>query len=747
MPEGHITKGAVNKSLDKSSSSDTECTLPNLTVDEVSPSSLISVIQGYARQILLEGGVDFDKIESGDIRLPTIVYMTYWHHRLHATPHEQETVFKDFVQYLGDAVPDAPNVINNLLSSQELRVGSAEYVNKLMVPSRTVDLVITKQGAYEEIPSEDRDILCVGRTYYPFGSSLPGGFIRDTDIDNVLGVSAPTFAALRVAGEKVLGLTPNNAHYLREFDDKGKEHFTVRKLGEESPAVKIYVDEGSGYHFRENIQSVFRPSDSRHLVDTVGFKCELVGEPKDSVFAWLKKGQIMSSESPSGGLAFNHHREIIAHIGSRTSLEKERELKEHNFIRSVIEDPLGKDAEFQERFNRNNRSPYTSFPELLPAIENILELLYSDDINEMCEKIPTLTGVRDLATMSLRHCTLKNKTFCPYLPTILAIHEAIKFFDIIEREKVNFYDSAPKDRIIEHNPKNTPHAYYHNYRYAYRMNETHSRIPDQIILLTFEALDAEDLLRVRGSRNRLVGLSKSFLYVDEFFQSGFEFLIHDYNHSYRMIMEDEAYMKKHDLSPDEYYAKSIEFSNAYLDQLKIRESDSEEQREMKKLKKIILFEVCHEDARPFLPDVLCQYIQQVEGQSVPFEGPHIDPETNYFDILETRDTGIATLSYVRNKLQNGFYDQVDSEVCDIVDPKYRTSEWIAKAAYEMLAELQATPSKEAQIDPSGRVSLNWLLLRTVSVGPDNVHESKIVDPILTQLEGEARFLNEKRYQL
>lgn len=724
-----------------------DSTLPNFVVDEVSPSNLISVIHGYAAEILTQSGVDFNRIECADIRLPTIVYMTYWYHRLHATPNEQKIIINDLKEYLSDSSPDIEKVIDNLLTNEMLRVGSKEYVNKLLVPARTVDLVITKQGAYEDVPSEQRDILCVDRTFYPYGSCLPGGFLRDTDIDNPLGVSARIFAALRVAGEKVLGLTASNAEYLREYDVNGKEHYTVRKLGDTSPAVIIYIDEGSGYHFRENIQSVFRPSDSRHIVDTVGFKCELKGDLVNPIFEWKQKGQIMSSDSPSGGLAFNHHREIIAHIGSRTSVERESQLKEHEFIRSIIKDPLGKDKEFQDRFNLNNRSPYSSFPELFPVVDKILKLLYEDDVNKICEEIPALVGVRDLASISLRHCTLKNKTFCPYLDTIHAIHEAIKFFDVLERQKINFYDSLPKDKIIEHNPREKQYAYYHSYRYLYRVAEILQRIPDQILHLTFESLDAEDLLRVRGSRNRLVGLSKLFLYVDEFLQSGFEFLIHDYNHSYRMIIEDEAYMKKHGLTPDEYYGKSTEFSEKYLDQLKICQADTEEQREIKKLKKIILFEICHEDARPFLPDVICEYVQQMEGQPVPFEGPHIDPDTNYFDILETRDTGIATLSYVRNKLQNGFYDQVDSEVCDIVSPKYRTSEFIAKAAYEMLEELQATPSPNAELDDNGKVSLNWLILRTVSVGPDNIHESRIDDPILQQLQGEARLLNPKRYQL
>ncbi len=52
------------------------------------------------------------------------------------------------------------------------------------------------------------------------------------------------------------------------------------------------------------------------------------------------------------------------------------------------------------------------------------------------------------------------------------------------------------------------------------------------------------------------------------------------------------------------YQKAHAFGQGYLDSIKIQKTDSKEQKEIKKLKKIILFEIIHEDARPFLPQVL-----------------------------------------------------------------------------------------------------------------------------------------------
>ncbi|PXX37204.1 hypothetical protein, partial [Undibacterium pigrum] len=41
--------------------------------------------------------------------------------------------------------------------------------------------------------------------------------------------------------------------------------------------------------------------------------------------------------------------------------------------------------------------------------------------------------------------------------------------------------------------------------------------------------------------------------------------------------------------------------------------------------------------------------------------------------------GITALSYVRHKLQHGFFDQTDSQNIQIVSPKYRSVEWIVRA--------------------------------------------------------------------
>lgn len=705
----------------------------------VNPEAKIQEIHDQVAEMLTSADVPIEKMTNGEIRPASVLYMVYWFHRLKNNPEEQSRIRQNLAEYIGTSAADSAAVTEALFSSEALDEPAKEYVESLLVPVKTVDLLITKTES-----AEDKEILCTERTYYPIGISLPGGIIKDEDEDNALGLPAREFAAMRVAGEKVLGLG-DKVLYSRETDEKGKLYFLVR--GEtDLPAVRLYAEDEGGYEFRENVKSVLRPSDPRHIVDTIGFKCVIEGEPHGAL-RWENKSKIMDPESATGGFAFGHHREIVAQITAQTSVEKEREMKERDFVRGIIKEPLKSYRSLQERFKEQKDSPEASFPELFPVVDKLLSDFFNEETNELCRQIPLLAGVRDKAVISLRQVSLKNRTFCPYQPTLRAIAEGIAFFDIVARQKKGFYDTMPKDKIVEHNPRTTPYASYHMYRYKYRLDQLMNMVPDEIIIPTYESLSATDLMRTRGVPIRFVGISHDFLYVDEFEQSPEEFFMHDANHSWRMVMEDRDAEKKYGKTKEQLIEESNAFISEYMDHIKVRKTDSEEEREMKKLKKIILFEIVHEDARPFLREVIGRYIQTKEGTPVPFEVPRVDPKTGYMDVVDTLDTGISTLSYVRNKLQHGFYDQVDAQLPQIVSPKYRTAEWIARAAQEMLAELKATPEKHTELDKDGRVSYEWLLRRTASAGPDNVHDAEYDDPALEKYGDATEKLNPKRYQV
>jgi hypothetical protein len=300
---------------------------------------------------------------------------------------------------------------------------------------------------------------------------------------------------------------------------------------------------------------------------------------------------------------------------------------------------------------------------------------------------------------------------------------------------------VPADSVIDHNPKETENAAYHMYKYRYRMDEMLARVPQEILIPTFASLSATDLMKVRGVPLRFVGLSTEFVYVDEFEQSPEEFLMHDVNHSYRMMEEDEAYRAAHGQSKADLLAHQAAFIRFYLARIKPSADDDLKTRELKKIKKIIVFEVVHEEAKPFLPDVLLASIVKKEGGETRFEMPVIDKKTGYLDIVDVVDTEINSLSYVRNKLLCGFYDRVDKQNVHIVNPAYRKSTFIAEAAFDMVRELSAFLGRAVEVDAA------YLLKRTCSAGPENIHGPLTVDDedLARHSDGVAH-LNPKRYR-
>jgi hypothetical protein len=689
-----------------------------------------------AKQLLINAGLEKKLITSEQIRVHSLLYMVYWFNRLENNTEEQKHIKDNLEQYLSKSKVDVDDLIKGFYYEQLLAF-SNQYVKEEILPIQTVDLIIEK----DNVDSNLKEVLLFERPGFPQGISLPGGLVEDSDEDNELNIDQKTFAALRVAAEKVLYLNQDEQVYKINHKEDGEIYYSVEnKLGNKK--IIIHPQNIYGYSINENLKSVIRPSDPRHLVDTIGFKCEIIdNDTKEKEYFWETKENLLNHnlQHSTQNFAFNHHKEIILHTLAKTSVENEMNFNETKFIKDIIEKPLDSYNSFMERFKENNFNPYTSFPELFPTVNKVMNELFSDEINTMCEENEILIGFRDKVVNSLRHVSLKNRVFCPYLPTVQAIFDSIAFFDVVARQKKEFYKDLSTSEIIEHNPKQTPNASYHMYKYQYRMNELLSKIPDEIIIPTFTATSATDLMKVRGVPIRFVGLSTDFIYVDEFEQSPEEFLMHDGNHSYRMMIEDEKYMADNHLSKEDFINQHHGFISQYLPSIKISSQDTEEEKELKKIKKIILFEVCHEDAKPLMPEIILSALVRKEGGETKFELPIIDEKTHYLDIVDVLDTEISTLSYVRNKLQCGFYDKVDKQNTQIVNPKYRKSDFIAKAALEMVNELSTMLNKKVDVD------YEYLLRRICSVGPNNIYEAYEDDENLKKYGDGASYLNPKRY--
>jgi hypothetical protein len=647
-------------------------------------------------------------------------------------PDQKEKIVSAICEYVYWDYTSNMQQIDLLLQSDILKNQAQEYVENQIIPNKTIDLVILKWEG------DSKEILVSHREMYPAWLALPGWFLIDTDESNSDNIPAYIYASLRIAGSKVLPW--NKFIYGVNFEEK--YYFIKDDLESE---VRIAFRNANGYRFTDNLTYMTVPSDPRHMVDTVGVQCELIGNSSDKYLVWRPKKDILDQNIEKWWFIFWHHREIVAHLWARNPALSLEYAKHHEWMQSLIRNPEEAYEKISNAFKSTDGSINTSIPELAPIVKKILDNLLSPGINDLCKADPTLKGIRDKTIISLRHCMLWNRNFCPYLPTLEAIMKGITFFDIAARVKKWFYNDIPVDGLYEHNPRVKPYASYHMYRYEYRWNEIKGMIPNQIIIPTFEPLGATDIMKIRGVPIHFVWLSTEFTYVDEFEQSPEEFFMHDVNHSYRMILETEKYIKIKWLSHDQFIEESNKFIREFLGNIKILSTDIEEQKELKKLKKIIVFEVVHEDARVFMRDSIIEALQVKEGWPVPFEVPHINPEW-WMEMVDTLDNWISPLSYVRNKLQHGFYDKIDTQIMQIVHQKYRTSDWIARAAYEVLKDLWATPQINVDTDKYWNVSYDWLIARTCSVGPDNIHISPIEDPAFKRFHDGNTAVNPKRYQ-
>lgn len=174
--------------------------------------------------------------------------------------------------------------------------------------------------------------------------------------------------------------------------------------------------------------------------------------------------------------------------------------------------------------------------------------------------------------------------------------------------------------------------------------------------------------------------------MDEFLQSPLEFLIHDLNHAWKMMDMDDQFLKANgDITRKELMENSSRFIGEYFPRIALEKGENEELREIKKLKKIILFEVGHEDARPLLPGVIGRALLEEEGYPFPDIAVIVDRETGPY-LKKSMISGITALAYVRHKLQHGFFDQTDAQNSQIVHPSYRSVDWIVRAATEILSE-------------------------------------------------------------
>ncbi|MET0356048.1 MAG: hypothetical protein ABW044_04675 [Cellvibrio sp.] len=619
----------------------------------------------------------------------SILYMVYWFHRLR-DPMRKNAMQDCISKYLH--VDRESAGVKALVSDPTLKFQAKDRIDQGIMVRKTVDILVMRDS------QNGREFLTLDRSVFPEGIALPGALLRDEDEQNDAGIPGNIFAALRVTSNKVFGSSEP------EFgisEAGGRKYYFVRtKAGKEA---RIYMDRTISHGYRDHLKEIAFPSDPRHIVDTIGFLVE-ISDTEQINGRWLPASVITTPNAKEGSFAFGHHKQIAASILAK-NFSKTVGVSHHEWIRNLVKNPADVYVDLRERFALNQNNVDTSVPELLPVIDYVRSQMMLPAMDEKCGSNAALASMREQLVHKLHHVSIQNGAMCPYAATLRILFEAVGFFDVACRIEKNLSTHFQK-------------------KYWYRYEELMRRIPEVIIIPTFDNISATDLMKIRGTPIYFIGVSPDPVYVDEFWQSPLEFLIHDLNHSWKMMdMDDKFFQKYPDVSRAELIEKSNNFIREYFPTIAIQKIDTEEQRELKKLKKIILFEVAHEDARPLLPSIVSEALLEDEGYEFPDNVVRYDDSENQAYLEKRTIPGITALSYVRHKLQHGFFDQTDSQNIQIVSPKYRSVEWIVKATEELLIEMGAVISPIIQAEGL----TEYLTRQACSRGPTILHSPENLD--------------------
>ncbi len=622
----------------------------------------------------------------------SLIYMLYWFHRLR-DPIRKKDIENYIASYLN--IEPRSEVIAALLSDQELKMRAKDRIEHGTLVRRTVDVLVMRERP------NGKEFLVLDRTFFPAGMALPGGLLQEEDELNDVGIPGNIFAALRITASKVLRATA--IHYGISERNGRKYYFSATEAGKEA---RVYMDRTISHGFRDHLRHITAPSDPRHIVDTIGFLVEISNT--DGVQGrWIAESLVTTPNKRKGTFAFRHHKQIVAALLAK-NFTKTEGVSHHEWIRKTVASPLDVYRDIRARFSQNNDRPDTPIIELLPVVDYVRSQLNSPMVEESCRNNAALGIMRDQVLHKLHHVTIENGPMCPYAPTLRVLFEAVGFFDVVWRTRQN---------LSTHFQKN----------YWYRYESLMSRIPEAIIIPTFDNISATDLMKVRGTAVYLVGVSTEPVYVDEFWQSPLEFLIHDLNHAWKMLDMDDRFLQSHPhMSRDNLMEASSRFIHDYLATIAVQKSDTELQKEIKKLKKILLFEVGHEDGRPLLPGIIAETLLEAEGYEFPDNVVRYDACESQAYLERRIIGGITALSYVRHKLQHGFFDQTDAQNIQIVSPKFRSVEWIVTAAVELLGEMHAAIPPEIQAEGL----TEYLMRQACSRGPTILHAPENLDPVI-----------------
>jgi hypothetical protein len=243
-----------------------------------------------------------------------------------------------------------------------------------------------------------------------------------------------------------------------------------------------------------------------------------------------------------------------------------------------------------------------------------------------------------------------NGAIFPYAYCIRVLVRIMHIIDMInlymltkemeESEKTEYYES--------------PYAYiYFRNRYEYYLDYLLSEAPNVFILPILQSVGATTLISVRGSKIQICGVIFEKTFVDEAYQSPGNFFWHDINHARRIYQNNLWYATNHDMNLETLYLKMKEDVDKLLPISKWIGANNG----FSSIIKMLLFEIVHEDALPFLLDELIRDIIYEVGECYPYERTKevIDKPFQRKNI-RFYEQGATTMATLYNKIRHKFFE-------------------------------------------------------------------------------------------
>ena len=366
------------------------------------------------------------------------------------------------------------------------------------------------------------------------------------------------------------------------------------------------------------------------------------------------------------------------------TMDVEPSIKEHEMMyKELLNNPIKFYQEHNNNLKLNGLSYY--YPILKGVIGYLIKSIFQDKNHYSYFKTHKSVEL-SLLVSKLLGIMIENKVTYPYADTIYIIVNMLEFIDM----------------YLIHTKIFSNWIYYHGFRYRYLLNYfIHDCYQDVILLPTFLDIKIQDFIKISCVPIYIVGVTTSPMYADKYYHTPIDFFFHDIGHSRTLYQEQRNYYDRYYKHKTYYTARGpydiknkIDFYNdmynytkkTILPIINILPSDSKLDIMKKKIKENIIFEIVHEKSWPITSKSLCRNIISTYD---------IFP-VHYYDITDkvklstVQKIDPTTLSNIRGKLRSGFYDDITKEISEYIPHKYRTSQFIATNALELLKQLKCS---------------------------------------------------------